>query len=220
MAGVTGIAGAIQPALGTADAKGAINTIASEMAQFYASDVLYKQYTAPELVEALHGQAITVGGEGVTVNVNQFLPSIKWLDPTTIASTLNVSLPASGGAAKNGSGGLRGHSLDSVTVSGEALSTTGTNTITASPAPTFTLSVANGGDFNESDVRCNVTVSGTTVAGNKIIAQTVAGKTTTCAVRLKSVPPQGDYTVKATVEKVPGEKNVSNNTLSFPVDFQ
>ena len=156
----------------------------------------------------------------MVINPNQFLPSIKWLDPTTIAATLNVSLPSSGGAAKNGSNGLRGHSLDSVAVAGETLSTTSTNTIAASPVPTFTLGVTNGGNFDESDVECNVTVSGTSVAGNKIIPVTDAGKTATCAVTLKSAPPKGDYTVKATVEKVPGEKNVTNNTLSFPVDFQ
>lgn len=218
--GVTGIANEIQPALGTSDNKDAINTIAADMALFYSSDVIYKVYVAPELVEALHAKSVVVGGNGVTVSPDQFLPSIKWLDPTTIATTLDVSLPSSGGAAKNGTGGLRGHSLNSVSVGGQTLATTGTNTITASPAPTFTFSVTNGGNFNESDVRCNVTVSGTSVAGNKIIPETEAGKTTTCAVTLKSVPPTGDYTVKATVEKVPGEKNLSNNSLSFPVDFQ
>ena len=218
--GVAGIAQEIQPALGTTENKDAINKIAADMALFYSSDVIYKRYTAPELVEALHGQSVTIGSNGVVVNADQFLPSIKWLDPSTIATTLNVSLPSTGGAAKNGSNGLRGHSLDSVTVAGETLSTTSTNTITASPAPTFTFSVTNGGNFNESDVRCNVTVSGTSVAGNKLIPETDAGKTATCAVTLKSVPPKGDYTVKATVEKVPGESNLSNNTLSFPVDFQ
>jgi hypothetical protein len=218
--GVTGIANEIQPALGTSDTKDAINTIAGDMALFYSSDVIYKIYAAPELVEALHAKNVAVGGNGVTVSANQFLPSIKWLDPTTIANTLNVSLPSSGGASKNGTGGLRGHSLNSVSVGGQTLATTGTNTITASPAPTFTFSVTNGGNFNESDVRCNVTVSGSSVTGNKVIPETEAGKTTTCAVTLKSIPPKGDYTVKATVEKVPGEKNLSNNSLSFPVDFQ
>jgi hypothetical protein len=38
-------------------------------------------------------------------------------------------------------------------------------------------------------------------------------------VPLSSSPPTGTATLKATVEKVPGEKNLSNNTLSFPVNF-
>jgi len=39
-------------------------------------------------------------------------------------------------------------------------------------------------------------------------------------VTLKTAPPAGSYTVVATVEQVPGEKNLTNNTLSFPVTFQ
>ena len=32
------------------------------MARFYASDVLYKDYTLPQIVGALHAAGITVGG--------------------------------------------------------------------------------------------------------------------------------------------------------------
>ena len=38
--------------------------------------------------------------------------------------------------------------------------------------------------------------------------------------RCSSSPPAGSYTVTATVEPVPGEKNTANNTLTFPVTFQ
>ena len=218
---VTTIGAEVQPALGSSDNKDAVTTIAAQMARLYASDVIYKQYVAPELVEALHGQDITVGGDGVTVNTGQFLPSIKWLDPTQVADVLNVTLPSSGGGAvKNGSGGLRGHELTSVAVGSQTLSTSSTNTITASPAPTFTFNFTNSGQHDESDVRCNVTVSGAGVSGNKVVPETFAGKTATCSVTLKSVPPTGSYSVVATVEKVPGEKNTSNNTETIPVDFQ
>ena len=37
---------------------------------------------------------------------------------------------------------------------------------------------------------------------------------------LTSSPPAGTETVVATIEKVPGEKNLTNNSLSFPVTFQ
>jgi hypothetical protein len=219
--GVTGLAAQIQPALGSSDNKDAIDKIAAQMAQFYSSDVIYKEYTAPELVSALHGQGIEVGGDGVTVNAGQFLPSIKWLDPSSIAGVLNVSLPSSsGGASANGTGGLRGHELTSVAVAGETLSTAGTNDITASPAPTFSFTFANSGQHDESDVTCKVTVTGTSVSGSKIVPETFAGKSASCNVTLKTVPATGDYSVVATVEKVPGEKNTANNTLTFPVDFQ
>ena len=57
-------------------------------------------------------------------------------------------------------------------------------------------------------------------SGTKLVAETIAHKTSSCAVTLSSPPPEGTtYTVVATVEKVPGETNLTNNTLSFPVTF-
>ena len=50
--------------------------------------------------------------------------------------------------------------------------------------------------------------------------QTIAGQSATCQVKLNAAPPEGTHTVVATIEKVPGEKNTANNTLSFPVTFQ
>ena len=38
--------------------------------------------------------------------------------------------------------------------------------------------------------------------------------------KLNAAPPKGTQTVVATVEKVLGEKNVSNNTITYTVTFQ
>jgi hypothetical protein len=116
--------------------------------------------------------------------------------------------------------GLHGHKLNSVSVDGTTLQTGSTNTIPARPAPTFTLNFTNSGTNTETNVTCEVSVTGTGVTGQAVVAQTTAGETTTCNVTLKSAPPTGTYTVKATIEKVPGEKNLANNSLSFPVTFQ
>jgi hypothetical protein len=217
--GITNIANEIQPALGSSVNKDAVDNIAGEMARFYASDVLYKSYTAPELVSALHANKIAVGGaNGETINAGQFLPSIQWLDPAHIASALNVSLP---GGSKSGkpAPGVHGHVLNSVSVNGTTLQSGATNSVTAKPAPTFTLSFTNGGTNNETDVKCKVSVTGTGVTGLKIVPQTAAGKSATCAVTLTAAPPAGTYSVVATIEKVPGESNTSNNSLTFPVTF-
>jgi hypothetical protein len=69
-------------------------------------------------------------------------------------------------------------------------------------------------------VVCKVTVQGTSDTGSTTVPETVAGHHATCKVTLSSTPPTGTQTVIATVEKVPGEKNLTNNTLSFPVTFQ
>ena len=92
--GIRNIAAQIQPALQSQTAKDAVNTIAAEMAQFYASDVLYKSYAVPQIIGALRGAGIPVGGlGGQQVNSSQFLTSIDWLNPTEVAKALHVSLP-------------------------------------------------------------------------------------------------------------------------------
>jgi hypothetical protein len=52
------------------------------------------------------------------------------------------------------------------------------------------------------------------------VAETVAGKDANCTAKLNATPPRGTQTVVATVEKVPGEKNIDNNTKDFSVTFQ
>ena len=219
--GITNIANEIQPALGTSVGRDAVNGIAAQMARFYASDVLYKQYTLPALVSALHAGNIAVGGsDGVPVNNGQFLPSLDWLNPGDVASQLGVSL--SGGGSSGSSTtlkGLRGDSIGPVSVTGTQLSTGGTNSIPASPPPTFDVSFTNGGNFDETDVSCKVSVTGGGVTGTKVVASVAQGATASCAVTLSAAPPAGTYNVVVTIEKVPGEKNVQNNTSTFPVTF-
>jgi hypothetical protein len=218
--GMTNIASEIQPALGTSTSKDAVNSIAAQMARFYASDVLYKSYTATEIANALHGAGIAVGApNGETIAGNQFLPNVQWLTPSFIATTLGASIPGGQNGGKVAPG-LHGHSLDSVSVAGTNLQTGSTNTIPASPAPTFTLNFTNSGTNDETNVVCRVAVSGTSVSGQTVIPKTTAGQHGSCKVTLSSKPSAGTVTVQATVEGVPGEKNKSNNSLSFPVTFQ
>ena len=95
-----------------------------------------------------------------------------------------------------------------------------TNAITAKPAPTFTLDFANSGAVDETNVVCQVTVTGTSVSGKTVVAKTTAGQTLSCQVKLNAPPPTGTYSVVARIDKVPGEKNLANNVLTFPVTFQ
>jgi hypothetical protein len=216
--GISTIASQIQPALGTSTSKDAINAIAGATAQFYASDVLYKDYVAPAIAAALHNAGIAVGANGESISGGQFVVDVQWVNPTFIAAALHVSLP--GTRPGKVAPGLHGHKLDSVSVAGTTLQTGSTNSITASPAPTFTLNFTNGGTNNETNVVCEVSVSGTGVSGQKIVPETFAGQSATCQVALSSSPAAGTQTVVATIKPVPGEKNTSNNSLSFPVTFK
>jgi hypothetical protein len=153
----------------------------------------------------------------VQIDGGQFVPDIQWVTPAFIAGKLGSQAAAPAGKPAPG---LHGHSLDSVSVNGTTLQTGSTNTLTANPPPKFTLNITNGGQNTEKNVICKVTVSGTSASGQTTVAQTSAGQSTTCDVPLSSAPTPGSYTVTATVQPVPGEKNTANNTLSFPVTFQ
>jgi hypothetical protein len=214
--GINSVAREIQPAAGSAVTASAVSTIAGDMARFYASDVLYKLYAAPEIASALHGAGVDVGGaDGQPISAAQFLPNLDWLTPTFISSTLGASGSGGGGSSASGPG-PHGSELNSVSFNGNQLQPSG-NTIAAKPPPSFTLNFTDSGASTERNVRCDVTVGG--VSGQKVVPEVAAGQQASCTVPLSSSPPTGTATLKATVEKVPGEKNLSNNTLSFPVNF-
>lgn len=216
--GIAGIGQQIQPALSGAGRQQAVNKIAADMANFYASDVLYKRYTLPQIAGALKSAGIAIGGDnGATFNDGQFLPDVRWLTPAYIAQQLHVQLPSSSGPIAPGT---HGHQLNSVTVAGTTLQTGSTNAIPASPPATFTLNFANTGSNVEHNVVCKVSVSGTHAGNQTTVSQTKPGENVSCQVTLRSAPPVGSYTVTATVEPVPGEKRTANNTLTFPVSFQ
>jgi len=116
-------------------------------------------------------------------------------------------------------GEVQGHILNYVKVDGTQLDPTGTNTVSASPAPTFDLNFTNGGQTDEYDVGCEVTVEGLSDVGTATFTETKPGGTYDCYVKLPQSPPSSDYQVTATIEKVPGEKNTSDNSLTFTIQF-
>jgi hypothetical protein len=215
--GIGNIATEIQPALNTATSKTAVAKIAAEMARFYASDVIYIDYTEPEIASALN--SALGSNNGATYNGGQFLPNLGWLTPAYVASKIGAHVPAPPNA-KCVSGQLVGQSLNSVSVGGTQLQAGATNTVAASPPPTFSLNVTNGGQTTLAGIQLKVQVVGTSVKGTGTITSTNAGQTTSGNVTLSSTPPSGTYTVNATVVPVHCETNTSNNTLSFTVTFQ
>ncbi|HWD84426.1 MAG TPA: hypothetical protein VG321_01665 [Solirubrobacteraceae bacterium] len=217
--GVRVIATEIQPALGTSTNRDAINQIAKANSLFYSSDVLYKAYVGPEMAAALHAAGIGVGGtNGESINPGQFLPDLGWLNASFIADKLGSRLPSS--HQNTAAPGLHGHVLNSVSVGGTQLSATTTNTIPASPPPTFVLNLTNGGQYTEYNVHCKVAVVGLSDTGSTTLSQTTAGQTTDCSVKLPKAATPGTYQVTAEVLPVPGEKDTANNSITVSVTFQ
>lgn len=225
--GIAKIADAIQTALGgTAGASDAVNQIAAEMQAFNAADVIYSQRVAPLILKGLKDNGISASYDGTAGEqvqaYAQFLPAIQWLSPDFVGSQLGAA--ASGGGT-NGrpAPGLHGHALDSVSVNGTTLSSSGSNTIPASPPPTFTVNFTNGGTNDETNVKVDVEISGAgpTIRAQRVVPTTSAGQQATASVQLSQSPPtSGPVTIRVTVEPVPGETKVDNNSATYTALFQ
>jgi hypothetical protein len=97
-----------------------------------------------------------------------------------------------------------------------------TNRITSSTNPVFNVHLANQGQNDEFDVGVQVTVAqgtGAPISVTKRIDQTVHGTNQTVQVPLGRSAPAGPVTVTVSVLKVPGEVNLTNNTLKYTVIF-
>jgi hypothetical protein len=214
--GIRNIAGQIQPALGNQTSQTAVNSIAGEMARFYASDALYKDYSATAIASALHSAGIAVGGNGETIAGGQFLPNLQWLTPTFIAAQLHVA--ASGGS---GPASSHSHKLTQVAIGSNTMVPGVTNHTPATPPPIFTITFTNAnGASAGSNVTCRVTVAGTGISSTATATTPSAGQTGTCQVTLNSSPPTGVHQVTAVVQSASGEGANKTNSQSFPLDFQ
>jgi hypothetical protein len=228
--GVEAIADDIQTAVGkAAAATNAVTRIAGQMRAFDASDVIYSQRVAPLILRGLRDDDITasydaaVNGEQVLPESN-FLASINWISPNYVSGQLGAT--TSGGNDNNGNvaPGLHGHQLDSVTANDVTLTPgSASNRVPVSPPPTFAVTFTNGGDNNETNVRVTVTITGIgpTLKAQAIVPSTVAHQQTTANVEFdKSPSTSGAVTIKVTIDKVPGEEKLDNNTQSYTALFE
>jgi hypothetical protein len=217
--GIANTAGHLEAALQKSTAATAVNAIAVQMANLYASDALYKNYVLPMIVSALTRAGISVGGtNGEPVDNVQFLPDIGWTTPSFVAQKLNTTVPTSSSKAPP-PGTAVGHALDSCSVGGTALSTTAATSLPAGTTPTLTCTVTNDGAIAETNVVVRATIGGTSVVGQGIISQTQPNQQSNVQIQLSGAPPNGTYSMTVTVEHVPGEKTFLHNTKVFPVTF-
>lgn len=199
------------------DSKNAVTSIAAYMRAFDAADVIYDLRVAPVISKAFDDDGIAVGTGGEQIANSNFLPDIKWLDPTYVGSQLSGS-----GAQGPATPGLHGHKIDSVSANGTDLSPDSDNSIPGTPPPAFAVTFTNGGDVDEANVTVTVKVEGgpTPIVATKVIAGTKAGESQTVQVPLASAPPIGTAVkVTVTVSPVPGESDSSNNSATYPVTF-
>jgi hypothetical protein len=218
--GISQIAKHIQASANKKTSTDGVYDISVGTSLLFSSDVFYKTFVTPGIAKALNAAGIPIGGStGAQINAGQIVTDLGWLQANFIEEKIGAQLSTTAANANNTAPGLHGHQLNYVSVGTTQLSTTGTNTIPASPAPTFTLNVTNGGDYNEYDVGCRVSVEGLSDTGASTIRETFKGQTTNCSVTLPSPPTPGTYHVTAQILKVPAEKNLANNVMTYAIDF-
>lgn len=219
--GVAAIAQQLQPALGASGGP-AITRIAAEMRRFDASDVLFATRVVPLVARALKAKDISAGPGGELLPRSRFLPDLGWLDASFVSDRLGASSGSTGGKRGKPAPGTHGHALTSVTVGSTALSPGATTKIPVSPTPTFDVKILNGGSNDETAVRVKITITGPgkPIDLTKTVPRSPAGKETTISIPLGQAPPTGQaVSLKATVDKVPGETMADNNSQTYSVLF-
>ena len=224
--GVTTIADQIQKAVGqSAGASDAVEQIAAQMQIFNASDVVYSQRVAPLVLRALKDDGIAASYDGTAgqqvLPSADFLRSISWMSPTYVGNQLGATSPTNANGTP--APGLHGHQIDSVSVGAITLTPGASNQIPASPPPTFSVAFTNGGENDETNVKVSVEISGSgaPLTASTIVPNSTAGAQTTANVELTKTPPtNGTVNIKVTVQKVPGEETVDNNTQTFTALFE
>jgi len=208
------IADLLPTALGDKGKQGAIDSIAGQMQALLASDVIYSQRGIPALTAAYSKRGISERFPN-----NRFMPSLAWLDPSSVGQQLgNLS-----GSGKAATPGLHGTALDSVTAqpSGTALSSSGLNRVPVSSQLAFDVKVANGGNSEETDIGVTITVAGAKkITVDQTIPRIAAGQSATVSIPITQQPDTKSVnTVTVSIAAVPGEKNTTNNKATYQVAF-
>jgi hypothetical protein len=219
--GLKGIADALPRALGDRGEE-ATATIAAQMRNFDASDVIYSQRFYPRLEQGLKNEGL-LGAEKPPKSA--FLTDVTWLVPATVADRISrISSGGSNGTSGPVAPGLHGTGLGTVQVQpgGITLNPGTANQIKAAPNLSLDVQVVNQGENDEKNVTVKVSIKG---AGKPIeleekLPEIAAGQTKTVSVPLSSTPPSGQpVTISVAIAPVPGEKKTDNNKASFPAVF-
>ncbi len=213
--GMSKLAALLPKALG-GQAKAASTLIAGDMEIFLASDVIYSQRVAPLIQEVLASNSIT----GLTTTATRFLPNIGWLEASTVQMRITgqaASTSASGVAPGHHGSVLKGVSVGTTTLEAEPA----LNHIAGGGSPAFTVMVENDGEFSETNVKVDVTITagGKTLKGSGVIPTTEPGKTAKAEITVTGVPLNLAAKIEVQVEPVPGETNHEGTKGTFLAIF-
>jgi hypothetical protein len=202
--GLTKVAALLPTALG-GQGKTASTPIAGDMELFLASDVIYSQRVAPLIQQTLASNGI----QGLSTASTHFVPNLGWLEPATALARISGQAQSSSQSGQTVTG-HHGSALKGVGV--------GANTLEPEPAlnhiggggnPTFSVQVEDAGEFTETNVTTDVTV---TAGGKQFktshgIDKTEPGKTVKVDLPVTGIPLGVAAKIEVKIEPVPGETN-------------
>ena len=195
--------------------KQAFANIAGAMEIFLTSDVVYSQRVAPLIQETLASNNI----HGLAPASTHSLPNIGWLETNTVTARMTGQGSSQSAATQAGNHGsaLRGVSVGSNTLEVEPT----LNHVKGAGSPTFTVKVENSGEFPETNVKVDITVTaaGKQLKASRTIEKSEPGKTVEVAVPVTGVP-TGAAKIEANIEGVPGENDLENNKGTYLAVFE
>jgi hypothetical protein len=202
--GVAKVTSLVRTALG-GQAKQASTPIAGDMEIFLASDVIYSQRIVPLIQQTLTGNGI----QGQSTTPSSFLPNLGWLEPTTVLARITGQSSSSSQTGQPAPG-HHGSALKGVSVGVSKLEPEpALNHVSGGGNPTLTVQVENAGEFSETDVKVDVTVTagGKQLKASHAINKTEPGKTVNVDIPVTGVPLGVASKIEVQVEPVPGETN-------------
>jgi hypothetical protein len=212
---LTKIAALAPTALG-GQGKQAMTQIAGDMEILLASDVVYSQRVAPLIQQALRSG----GAQGLATAPSHALPNLGWLDPNTVEQRISGKSAAAANAPVTGNHGsaLKETSVGTNKLEGEPT----LNHVTGGSNPTFAAAVENSGEFEEHNVKVDVTVTagGKQFKASHVIEKTEPGKTVNVDIPVIGAPLGVAAKIEVFVEGVPGENDLENNKGTYLAIFE
>ena len=216
MEGMNKLAALVPQALGS-KSKQAAAQIAGDMEIFLASDVLYSQRVAPLIEQTLASNGI----QGLSTSATRFVPNIGWLEPSMVLARL-TGQGSSSSQTNQPVTGNHGSALKTVSVGTNALAPEPTlNHISGAANPTFTVQAEDSGEFSETNVKVNVTVTagGKQYRATHTIEKTEPGKSVNVEIPVTGIPLGSAAKIEVSIEGVPGENDLENNKGTFLAIF-
>jgi hypothetical protein len=211
---MTKLASLIPVALG-GQAQQSASQIAGAMEILLASDVVYSQRVAPLIQQTLAANGV----QGVSTTATHSLSNVGWLESSTVQSRIAGQPASSSSAPVTGNHGsaLKGVSVGTNNLEGESA----LNHISGGGNPTFTVQVENSGEFAETNVKVDVTVTagGKQYKASHAIDKTEPGKTVDVEIPVSGIPLGVAAKIEVFIEPVPGENDVENNKGTYLAIF-